>query len=104
MISKPSERKGFGSELANIRILYLSYYMALGAFLPYINLYYERIGLSGIQIGFLSALMLSTMSLASILWGAAADRLHLHRRMSPTRYQEACQLRADPRAHGPEGP
>lgn len=81
MISEPSERKGFGRELANIRILYLSYYMALGAFLPYINLYYERIGLSGIQIGFLSALMLSTMSLASILWGAAADRLHLHRRI-----------------------
>jgi cyanate permease len=36
--------------------MYLGYYMAIGAFIPFINLYYARLGLSGEQIGLLAAL------------------------------------------------
>ncbi len=75
----PAESKGNG--LVNARALYLGYYMALGAFMPYINLYYERRGLSGVQIGLLSALVLLTTSATAIGWGGIADRLRLHRSM-----------------------
>ncbi len=77
MISKaaePSEQ----SEPARLRVLYIGYYMALGALSPYIPLYYRRIGLSGVQIGTLAALMLVVASLTTIPWGALADRFKLH--------------------------
>ncbi len=67
--------------LLTARGLYFGYYMALGALSPYINLYYERKGLSGMRIGLLSGLMLLTTSVSAIGWGGIADRLHLHRRM-----------------------
>lgn len=61
------------------RLLYFCYYMAIGAFLPFINLYYDRIGLSGVQIGTLSALPVLLMSAVAPLWGLMADAFHLHR-------------------------
>ena len=70
-----------GGEATNLRILYLGYYMALGAFLPYASLYYERSGLNGVQIGVLSALLQITVSLTAIPWGTLADRFRLHHRI-----------------------
>ncbi len=70
-----------GSEPTNLRILYLGYYLALGALSPYIALYYERAGLSGVQIGILAGLILAMTSLTAIPWGAIVDRFHLHRRV-----------------------
>ncbi|HLE51892.1 MAG TPA: MFS transporter [Anaerolineales bacterium] len=61
--------------------MYFCYYLALGAFLPYINLYYERIGLSGVQIGTLAALPLLVGSVTSLFWGAISDAFHLHGRI-----------------------
>lgn len=61
--------------------MYFCYYLALGAFLPYINLYYERIGFSGVQIGMLAALPLLVGSLTSLFWGAISDAFHLHGRI-----------------------
>jgi PPP family 3-phenylpropionic acid transporter len=59
--------------------LYFAYYMALGAYMPYINLYYERLGLSGVEIGALAALSV-LVSMASVLfWGALADTRQWHR-------------------------
>jgi PPP family 3-phenylpropionic acid transporter len=46
--------------------------------MPYINLYYERRGLSGVQIGFLAASILVVTSLTTIPWGAIADKFQLH--------------------------
>lgn len=67
------------SPLVNARAMYYSYYMALGAFMPFINLYYARLGLTGVQIGTLAALpVLLTVSI-TFLWGAAADTFRLHR-------------------------
>jgi MFS transporter, PPP family, 3-phenylpropionic acid transporter len=69
------------SEVTNLRVLYFGYYMALGALAPYIGLYYQRSGLSGMQIGFLSALILVVTSLTTIPWGIIADRFRLHHRI-----------------------
>lgn len=70
-----------GKELTHSRILYFGYYLAIGGFLPYINLYYERMGLSGIQIGTLAALSVLVASLAALLWGGVADMYNWHNRI-----------------------
>ncbi len=67
--------------LTNSRVMYFFYYMAVGAYLPYINLYFQRIGLTGIQIGLLSAIPLVVTSSTSIIWAGIADRLQIHRRI-----------------------
>ncbi len=72
------KRKPMGS-LLQARLMYLGYYLALGSFMPYINLYYERQGLSGVQIGTLAALPVLVGAAATLIWGALADALHWHR-------------------------
>ena len=79
MIHEPGPLEVHSSEPTNVRVLYLGYYMALGAILPYIALYYQRAGLNGMQIGILAALILVMTSLTAIPWGAIADRYQLHR-------------------------
>ena len=65
--------------LFNAQALYCFYYMALGAYMPFINLYYERLGLSGVQIGTLSALPVLITATITFLWAALADAFQLHR-------------------------
>ncbi len=65
--------------LLQARGMYLEFYMALGALLPFINLYYVRLGLSGEQIGLLAALPVLITASTSVLWGSIADALHAHR-------------------------
>jgi MFS transporter, PPP family, 3-phenylpropionic acid transporter len=72
------------SPLFNAQALYYFYYMALGALLPFINLYYERLGLSGVQIGTLAALPVLITATITFLWGAIADAFRLHRAMLQT--------------------
>ncbi len=66
---------------STVRALYFCYFMALGALAPYLNLYFERNGLSGLQIGTLSALGVLVTSTTGILWSSLADRLKVHRLM-----------------------
>jgi PPP family 3-phenylpropionic acid transporter len=61
--------------------MFFSYYLALGAIIPFINLYYERMGLSGLQIGALTAIPVLVSSTAVLLWSSLADTLHWHRRI-----------------------
>lgn len=70
----------------NAQALYCFYYMALGSFLPFINLYYERLGLSGVQIGTLAALPVLIASTMTFFWGAIADAFRLHRAMLRTSF------------------
>ena len=81
MVSEPSNNKQAPGALLYARILFFCYYMAFGAFFPFINLYYQRIGLTGVQIGTLSSIPLLVMSTTSVLWGGIADVLRLHRRI-----------------------
>lgn len=55
--------------------------MALGSFMPFINLYYQRMGMSGIQIGVLSALPVLVTSTTVMIWGGIADTRHWHNRI-----------------------
>ena len=69
------------ANITKARGMYLCYYLALGSFLPYINLYYERIGLTGVQIGSLAAIPLVVFSSTSLLWGTLSDAFRLHSRI-----------------------
>lgn len=75
------DSKGSPGALMPFRAMYLGYYMAIGAYMPFINLYYERMGLSGVQIGTLAALLVLVSSVATLLWSSLADVLHWHRRI-----------------------
>lgn len=79
--SEPNIKKQVINTSLFVRILFFFYYMAFGSFFPFINLYYQRIGLTGVQIGTLSSIPLLVMSTTSVLWGGIADVLRLHRRI-----------------------
>lgn len=79
MMESAGIKKKGGGALLQARLMYLGYYLALGSFMPYINLYYERMGLGGVQIGTLAALPVLVGAAATLIWGAVADALHWHR-------------------------
>jgi len=68
---------------ARASLFYLFYFAAGGALIPYLNLYYQQVGMSTPQIGVLAALPTVTALVAGPFWGGAADALHLHRRLLP---------------------
>ena len=72
------------SLVINVGGMYLFYYMAIGAFMPFINLYYERLGLSGVQIGILAALPVLVFSSTTLFWGGIADAFHWHNKILRT--------------------
>lgn len=59
------------------------YFGAAGALLPYLNLFYQRVGMDTRQIGILAALVMLASLFTGPLWAALADRFHLHRRLLP---------------------
>ncbi len=64
-------------------IFYFFYYAAGGALIPFLNLYYQEVGMSTRQIGVLAALPTITVLAAGPFWGIVADGLHLHKRLLP---------------------
>lgn len=62
-----------------VSALYFLYYGAMGVLYPFLNLYYQRVGLSGTQIGLLAALPAVVNFIAASAWSALADRLGFHR-------------------------
>jgi MFS transporter, PPP family, 3-phenylpropionic acid transporter len=63
------------TSLAVMSTQYFLYFGGLGIFLPYFNLYCHHIGLTGFEIGSLSAVRSVTFALFPLLWGSLADRL-----------------------------
>jgi MFS transporter, PPP family, 3-phenylpropionic acid transporter len=61
--------------------MYFGYYLGLGAYTPFINLYYERLGLTALQIGTLSALAVLVFSATALIWSTLADTFHLHKQI-----------------------
>ena len=61
------------------KLLYFLYYAAAASLLPFLVLYYERLGLSGRQVGVLSALLPLMTLLGVPLWSTAADTLQRHK-------------------------
>lgn len=81
MTSEPAPRNQSLGQIRKTSLLYFFFFMALGGFFPFITLYYEQIGLTGVQIGVLSALPLIVASSTSLFWGVLADALRLHHRI-----------------------
>lgn len=64
-------------------VIYALYFGALGSFMPFINLYYQGVGMSKQEIGILIATATITALIASPLWSALADAFGLHRFLLP---------------------
>ena len=58
---------------------YWSYFAAVGCLVPYIALYYRHLGLTGPQIGVLSAVLPLGIALLAPLWGTVTDTFAAHR-------------------------
>ncbi len=63
------------------KLYYLFYYASLAALTPYLALHYRQIGLTGQQIGLLSALSPLTALVSALLWAGLADATGKHRRL-----------------------
>lgn len=61
------------------KLFYFFWFFALGSAMPFIVLYYRRVGLDEAQIGLLLALSGVTQIVAGPLWGLLADALRLRR-------------------------
>jgi MFS transporter, PPP family, 3-phenylpropionic acid transporter len=59
--------------------LHFLYFAALSYFIPYINLYFEDVGLSGSEIGLVRSLLSLVGIVAAPLWGMLSDALRLRR-------------------------
>ena len=79
--STPASTPTHGTRWA--ALYYFSFFAAIGILVPYINLYYESVGLNTGSIGILAALPTVVSLVASPLWGAVADRLRLHKILLP---------------------
>jgi PPP family 3-phenylpropionic acid transporter len=58
---------------------YFTFYAGIACWGPYIALYYKHLGLSGVQIGLLSATAPLGMALLAPVWGSLADSRGAHR-------------------------
>jgi PPP family 3-phenylpropionic acid transporter len=55
-------------------LVYVTYYVAVGASIPYLPVFYRSIGLSLEAVGLMTALAAGVGMAAAPIWGAAADR------------------------------
>jgi PPP family 3-phenylpropionic acid transporter len=61
--------------LLTVKILYFLVFAALGAFFPFINIYYFGIGLSGTQIGLINTVAPLVGAVSAVVWGMVNDRI-----------------------------
>ncbi|MCL4303329.1 MAG: MFS transporter [Anaerolineae bacterium] len=61
------------------KTFYFLYYAAAASLLPFLVLYYEHLGLSGGQIGVLTAILPLVTLFAASFWGGLADATQQHR-------------------------
>lgn len=80
---RPLRKRGREAARAYFAIsgLILFIYYGLGAFYPLITQYYQAIGLSGLQIGALSAITPVVAILAQPLWGMICDRYQIRKQV-----------------------
>lgn len=67
------------SQTSFLRLQYFLYFGTMGAILPFFNLYCYHIGLSGYQIGVLSAAKSLTIVIFPLLWSILADHFQIRR-------------------------
>ncbi len=69
-----ADRRG----LVVAKIFYFVFWGALGCIAPFFNIYLERQGLSGVQIGWLGSVAPLIALIANPFWGALSDRWQVH--------------------------
>jgi PPP family 3-phenylpropionic acid transporter len=67
--------------MAFSKTFYFLYYAAAASLIPFLVIYYEQLGFSGRQIGFLAAIPPFVFLLSAPVWGAAADATKQHKRL-----------------------
>eukprot|EP01041_Mallomonas_annulata_P002709 gene2709-5331_t len=67
------------SSVLMVRVLFFLFYCTLGSAMPYIPLFYRRLGIPEDQIGFLGAITPAVTFVVSPLWGALADITGQHK-------------------------
>lgn len=63
-------------------ICYLLFFVTMGVYTPYLNVYYERVGLNGSQMGMIHSCGYIAAMLFSPLWGAITDKTHKYKAMA----------------------
>ncbi len=63
------------------RLIYFAFFAAIGCLVPFLNIYFAQRGLTGAEIGWLSSVPPLVALTANPLWGAVADRWHIHRQV-----------------------
>jgi PPP family 3-phenylpropionic acid transporter len=63
------------------RLYYFGFFAALGAFVSFFNVYLQERGMSGTQIGLISALPPFIALVSNPFWGGVADRWQAHQRV-----------------------
>ncbi len=63
------------------RLYYFAFFAALGAIIPYFNVYLQQRGLTGTEIGLISALPPMIALASNPFWSALADRWQAHQRV-----------------------
>jgi PPP family 3-phenylpropionic acid transporter len=63
------------------KAIYFFYYGAAASLFPFLVIYYESLGLSGYQIGFLAGIMPLIALFSAPLWGGLADASQKHKRL-----------------------
>jgi PPP family 3-phenylpropionic acid transporter len=67
------------AQMSAPRAVYFFFFAAASTLVPYLTLYYQTLGLSGIQIGILAAIPPIVSLFAAPAWGALADKTRRHR-------------------------
>ncbi len=63
------------------KAIYFLFYGAAASLLPFLVIYYEYLGLSGYQIGFLAGIMPLVALISAPFWGGIADATQKHKRL-----------------------
>ena len=71
------------TRLLAAKFFYFCWFAAIGAFIPFIGLYYHQVGLQLAQIGLLLALPGLLQLVSAPIWGLLADALRLRRALLP---------------------
>lgn len=75
--------RGLGEMRRDLALAYAAFFGAIGAWFPYLPVYYTKAGLDLADVGLLTALAAAVGILASPAWGAATDRFRLYRATLP---------------------
>lgn len=75
------DRFRFRRGLLIAKLYYFFFFGALGALVPFFNIYLQHKGLTGVQIGLIGSISPLIALAANPIWGAAADRWQIHRQV-----------------------